>query len=224
MPKRDPIALAGLEFKTKKALYEFSAKLYAGYRKQMTYNAEMIEILNKEHKAFTLELLKRHPDYAQKNGTGVTNIYITENFSGGTHMVLKRSDGTLESASWVQCCYQRVPNERAELIEAMRTAIVGQLFQFNVGDPCVRCGSTENLEIDHVDPFIFLVDEFLTGLQPPTKFTHNERLHRMEFCEEDVEFRAGWEDYHMEHAKLQILCRPCHIIKTAEERRKTPRA
>lgn len=53
--------------------------------------------------------------------------------------------------------------------------------------PCVRCGSSERLEVDHVDP------------------------------EQKVSHRIwSWSKPRMEAelAKCQVLCRPCHVEKT----------
>lgn len=59
--------------------------------------------------------------------------------------------------------------------------------------PCVKCGSWDNLEIDHIDP--------------ATKITHNI---------------WSWteEKRKIELQKCQILCHSCHINKTWEGKRR----
>ena len=59
------------------------------------------------------------------------------------------------------------------------------------GKTCVRCGSTKSLQVDHIDP--------------STKVDHKI---------------WSWSDERRtnELAKCQVLCWPCHIIKTGLER------
>jgi 5-methylcytosine-specific restriction endonuclease McrA len=62
-----------------------------------------------------------------------------------------------------------------------------------LGGNCVRCGTAENLEFDHIDP--------------STKdFPISTSLSR------------AWDDLVEEAAKCQLLCKPCHVAKGAEDR------
>lgn len=60
------------------------------------------------------------------------------------------------------------------------------------GGKCVECGSTENLEVDHIDPSTKLY-------QPKTVWG------------------LGTEIRERELAKCQVLCRKCHRAKTNAE-------
>jgi hypothetical protein len=62
-----------------------------------------------------------------------------------------------------------------------------------LGGCCVRCGTTEALEFDHVDP--------------STK--------RFAICSD---LSRAWSELLAEVAKCQLLCRPCHVAKGAEDR------
>ena len=62
-----------------------------------------------------------------------------------------------------------------------------------LGGRCVRCGSTENLEFDHIDE--------------STKFANISDLMRMSIELLDAEL-----------AKCQLLCHDCHMQKTYEEK------
>lgn len=55
--------------------------------------------------------------------------------------------------------------------------------------PCVRCGSVEDLEVDHIDA--------------STKVSHSVWSWRQSKRDEEL-------------AKCQVLCHSCHLIKTAE--------
>ena len=69
---------------------------------------------------------------------------------------------------------------RAQLIELL-------------GGYCVRCGSTERLEFDHIDP---ATKSFELG----------------------SDWTRAWDDLVAEARKCQLLCRPCHVAKGAEDR------
>jgi hypothetical protein len=62
-----------------------------------------------------------------------------------------------------------------------------------LGGKCVRCGATEDLEFDHIDPStkVFAV---CAGLS------------------------KAWDALVDEASKTQLLCKPCHIAKGAEDR------
>jgi hypothetical protein len=55
---------------------------------------------------------------------------------------------------------------------------------------CIRCGSTEDLRLDHIDP--------------RQKVEH--RIWSWSRARRDVEL-----------AKCQVLCHPCHVVKTVED-------
>lgn len=63
-----------------------------------------------------------------------------------------------------------------------------------LGGECVRCGLTEQLQFDHIDPKLksFTITTRLTG--------------------------AAWYVIMEELALCQLLCYPCHKIKTREDR------
>lgn len=80
----------------------------------------------------------------------------------------------------------------------MRTANViykerRDLAKTKLGNVCSVCGTTEDLEFDHIDPTI---------------------------KEHDVSEVWMYEDkFWNEISKCQLLCKPCHIIKTNKEKK-----
>lgn len=72
--------------------------------------------------------------------------------------------------------------------QARRARLVEML-----GGQCTRCGATEDLEFDHIDPStkVFAV---CAGLS------------------------RAWEALVEEASKTQLLCKPCHVAKGAEDR------
>lgn len=65
---------------------------------------------------------------------------------------------------------------------------------FTVNGPCKKCGSSRNLQVDHVDP--------------KQKITHNFWSWSPERMNQELE-------------KCQVLCRGCHKEKTLEQRKRT---
>jgi 5-methylcytosine-specific restriction endonuclease McrA len=67
-----------------------------------------------------------------------------------------------------------------------------------LGGKCVRCGSAENLQFDHIDP--------------STKVAALSSL-----------WTASEERFQAELKKCQLLCENCHLAKTVEEKLKSGR-
>lgn len=67
-----------------------------------------------------------------------------------------------------------------------------------LGGKCARCGTTDDLQFDHVDPSTKTFEISGRKLDGP------------------------WDDLLAEVAKCQLLCEPCHIKKTAEDRPECP--
>lgn len=65
-----------------------------------------------------------------------------------------------------------------------------------LGGECVRCGATDSLEFDHVNP-------------STKSFDIGARL------------TTAWETLMPELMKCQLLCKPCHVAKGDHGRRKT---
>lgn len=63
-----------------------------------------------------------------------------------------------------------------------------------LGGKCVRCGSTDRLEFDHINNDRGAKHNCLSSL-----------------------FRYSWDRVVLELSKCQILCRGCHALKTAED-------
>jgi 5-methylcytosine-specific restriction endonuclease McrA len=85
-----------------------------------------------------------------------------------------------------RAAYQRDYNK------AWKAARRNRLIEM-LGGRCARCGITENLEFDHIDP-------------PTKEFAISAGLSR------------SWDALVEEAAKCQLLCKPCHVAKGAEDR------
>lgn len=81
-------------------------------------------------------------------------------------------------------------------IKARKHARRARLIEM-LGGECVRCGATENLHFDHIDP--------------ATK--------RFAVCSD---LTRAWDKLVEEALKCQLLCRECHIKKGREDRPEVP--
>lgn len=82
-------------------------------------------------------------------------------------------------------------NERS-IIKAERKAKAINLL----GDECIRCGSMENLQFDHIN---------------------NDRRREERYRLISYLFECGWEKLLREVKKCQLLCRVCHSKKTRKD-------
>jgi 5-methylcytosine-specific restriction endonuclease McrA len=64
----------------------------------------------------------------------------------------------------------------------------------HLGGCCARCGEADNLDFDHIDP----TTKIMTIARASSR--------KEEFF---------WEEVN----KCQLLCKPCHLVKTAEDLR-----
>lgn len=85
-----------------------------------------------------------------------------------------------------------MPLSKADHAEYMRKRNARIRAEFFTGKSCVKCGSTDSLELDHIDP--------------AQKVGHR-------IWSWSAERRAT------EIAKCQVLCADCHLTKTKADRR-----
>lgn len=89
-------------------------------------------------------------------------------------------------------------NEYMRIYMADRRAKRRTILRERLGGKCVRCGAVDDLQFDHVIP--------------ATKA----------FQISDRQLDGPWERLLAEVDKCQLLCGPCHIQKTAEDRSECP--
>ena len=81
-----------------------------------------------------------------------------------------------------------------------------------------KCSLIENpLHIDHHEPqFLQLVEDFLElhkDIIIPTGYNKQEITFKRLFREEDSWIGKLFEEYHLQHATLRVLCEPCNLSR-----------
>lgn len=176
------------------------------------------KILDSAHDAFLRDLIRIHPDAAEKIGAGIDYFTIKRDDKTGKtrHFIIHRIDKSIADFSWHCCIDGR--DWRKETIQTLRDAIADDIVAFrnaifDLGE--VRCAVTgqplsmECADIDHTPPLTFmcLVDEWLSlrgiGLENIKLGPSRDLQVVYEFA--DPELRASWKAFHRRRAVLRAL-------------------
>lgn len=206
------IDINGMIFKTKS-----EAKIFTRSRLCMFMNGSAIGDLYIE------DLIKQHPEIDRKlSGRKIVDILVYPNpitkAENMPHVVLVLDDKSFEDISWKNCIDKRIKSDTVLLTQAMRRSIASQAIRFkaiNDKKECENCKTTNvPLEIDHINEFSSIRDEFLKSRSDiPCEFDSNV-AGGAEFKPRDAIFVQDWVNYHFAAARLALLCKPCHKIKT----------
>ncbi len=113
-------------------------------------------------------------------------------------------------------------NECSMVLRAYRNSIGKQTKKYRTicSDSTCICGSKVNLVVDHIIPFVKLVNDFekaeTTRYGSCTIPPVVQRKGRDMFCdntEKNNKFVLRWVKYHDRKSKYQILCRSCNSSK-----------
>ena len=206
--------VGGENFASKEALATRVKKLLWSYKPG--------ERLSPVDQMFIAELLKRHPGYEQKKGSGIDYIHVRSNpvFKNTQGFWLVRIDGTETDFSYKECITP-TKNNKIRVRAACRTAIEQSVLRvkkafFHGRTEIAVCPFTgeiltwDNSHVDHAMPktFQFLLDSFLkeTGLDIEAIKVVGEGIdNAIVDIFEDKKLECRWIDYHDKHADLRII-------------------
>ena len=170
------------------------------------------------HDAFLRDLIRGHPDAAEKIGAGIDYFTIKHDDKTGKtrHFLIRRIDRSLADFSWHCCIDGR--DWRKEIIQTLRDAVANDIVAyrnaiFDSGE--VRCAITGQLlsiasaDIDHTPPLTFmcLVDEWLSlrGIRLEDIKLGPSRDLQVVYEFADPDLRASWKAFHHRRAVLRVL-------------------
>ena len=145
-----------LEFKTKKALKEYTVKIL----NEIGRFCSSIRSEHPQHFVFLLALIQRHPDPLKACGVNDLHTVGIEVFRWPTVIMVKPA-GEEDVSLLKKCVSGRETTDRAQQLIEFRESIRPQIvaFRATASEVCVFCGDTSNLHVDHVYPFSRLVAE-----------------------------------------------------------------
>ena len=161
-----------------------------------------------------MELFKKHPEYPDKL-RDVVDIMVGKNKRNSEYYEFNviRQDGSVEDISYRCCINPR--NEKHNILSAMRNTIQPQIddFRKSAKKECEFCKKTNDIHIDHIYKFQYLVSDFLIDKTDiPTMFDDNIDNTAI-FKKKDINFANDWYSYHAKHATLRPLCSKCNLSR-----------
>jgi hypothetical protein len=219
------ICINNISFKSKKELEVYTRNLL----ELATSGCPNSKIeLEDDKLKFMIELFKRHPDYLNKTGCGISKIIVKKDIRNtkGSAVYIKRIDNTIVDISWRICVSGNPKTTLSIQHEILRNSIVNQIVKFknNNTSICVCCNLSypkSETEVDHFGlQFSDLVDMFKKNHVLPVSF-NDLSCGGHSFRKDDYILENKWKEFHLEHAKLQILCKNCHKAKSKLKRLQT---
>ncbi len=218
MAKRQSFQILQKTFQTKAELKDFTKAILNKYELNITI--AMADF------TFISELLKRHPEYELKIGSGIRAIIIRTdgNWKKTRCFHIQRTDGTETDFSYINCIDNDTSKEPMRMFKlSARSAIEEQIVSYlssyisrtKDNNDFVVCQKSQTkihkgqATVDHIPPITFdkIVTDFLRikSIDPSQidymGFGDNE--YNKEFKEENL--RTEFADYHRQVAKLRVI-------------------
>ncbi len=178
--------------------------------------------LSVEDEKWMLQILKHHPEFAEKVGVGIQHLEVRQNvnWSGTTRgLWIIRKDGSEIDISWVVCF--NAPRAIDNLAQAAREEIHPQIHAHHEHGPCDRCPlclepmeRRNGVHVDHEEPFAALLDRFLQQQSLTVEQVAIRDLGTTAKFEDRALARA-WQEFHQSTAKLRITHKRCNLARRA---------
>jgi len=214
MSKRQSYVICGETFDTKSALQERIKKILYRYKEN--------EALLPDDFSFMFDVLKNHPDFKQKMGSGIACMRVRQNpvYTNTRGFWIERTDGSGTDFSYLECL-KATPHAK-RFINACRAAIEPdiQLFKaefFNshrfetprcpyTGEPLKFVGS----HVDHKAPrtFQWLTEAFINLHSIPVddiKINGKAVDNTYQDTFDDQGLERLWVEFHKRNAELQVV-------------------
>lgn len=189
---------------------------------------------------------EHYPDFETYIPYKVEEISVEQNKQGHWQFHFHgewEGDAAKEWLSWKRLGQSADKAQKSRVVQAAREVIKRQRAHFVMqrGRPsskwieakdkiwvCEECSTVltiRTIQVDHIKPTFM---ELFQGFMAKHKFTW-ANIPIREIEDDDGSFAnyiffnavaLDWAEYHHKHAKLQILCMPCHMEKTLEDNQK----
>jgi len=187
-------------FKTKTALKKYTQEILYANKIQKRFTSTFID-----------ELIKWHPKYIEKVGTGVKEYFIdmVPPYNKHPGLYIVRKDNTISNISWNKCI--RIPTRIEEVNRAARGEIRQQICDFRKTLPIqTKCHITDvtiingDLHVDHEIPFKTLFSNWCNefGIIPESIETYNKEGRADSYFKQKI-LSGLWQMYHKKHAILR---------------------
>lgn len=219
MGRSKPVEIAGLSFPTTEAFKE--------HVRGLLHQFQQGHVIGEPHHSFLCQLVKRHPEAAEKIGPGIKHFKVISNYVHRTPcFCLVRTDGTFTDFSYMKCITP--PTPWREYVDALRCAVADQIieareeafgFEEEIRCPLQGILMTRNMtHVDHVPPDTFSVlverfndEEWIHEADPPGT-TEGDNESGRQLVDKGLEER--WRYFHKVHAKLRVISREAHQAVT----------
>ena len=223
MSKRKSYVIAGENFPTQSALRERI--------QEILYRYQVGQQLLKNDFLFMLEVLKNHPDYELKNGTGIKAIFVRQNpvYKQTRGFWLVRLDGKETDFSYLECL--KGTSHEKKFINACRVAVEPYTQEYKrkffngLNGEIYTCPYTNEplnfigSHVDHKAPDTFqhLVKDFVK--ENVIDISHVQIIsaagdNLLQDTFKDKKLEQAWIDFHNSRAKLQIISKEANLSFT----------
>jgi hypothetical protein len=184
-----------------------------------------VKIKNEEYFKYLILLCKRHPHHLDKLNKFVDfEIYQDVLNKRGLALNIVNSDNTKTEISWRICITGTNKSVKTLFNSSLRQCISYQIQEFrDVSDLsyCRECKCSlyyKTLHIDHHEPqFIKLVEDFMElnkeTIIMPIEYNKKDKTFETLFKDEDIWIGKLFEQYHLQHATLRVLCETCNLTR-----------
>ena len=180
---------------------------------------------NEEYFNFLILLCKRHPHHIDKLNKFV-DFKINQDALNkrGLALNIVNNDNTYTEISWRICVTGTGKSSKTLFNSALRQCISYQIKEFrDVSDLsyCRECNCSLDDKTPHIDhnetQFIQLVEDFMEinkeTIIMPIEYNKKDITFETLFKDEDIWIGKLFEQYHLQHATLRVLCETCNLTR-----------
>jgi 5-methylcytosine-specific restriction endonuclease McrA len=197
------IYIGSKSFNSQKALEKYTKTLiYSNLNSSISMYGDLWDFFN--------NLFNRH---YEREWFGVIKEIIFESNGKYYKPTIYCSRG-VETISINLCISGRTPTYKDRLTKVMRALIEPEIINYRLDNPecCAYCGTDSDLQVDHIEPFCKIRDDFLAVFGEPKddfRWGENNRLISPNYL-----FNNAWKSFHIKNSTFQMLCKKCNNKKS----------